>query len=73
MSVTSPESGRAEGAAPKLVKSADKLIKDCLAAQHEQIMLVTENRNTLAENHNKKKLATTLLVVETGMIADHFW
>ena len=31
----SPEPGRAEGAAPKLVKSSDKPIKEHFEAQHE--------------------------------------
>lgn len=44
--VTQPELGRAEGAAPKMVKNTDKPIKDHLTDKHEQ----TVNQNTIMRN-----------------------
>lgn len=58
------EAGRAESAAPKMLKSTDKLIKDCLSAQHEQ----KYNQKVLAKKHNDKKLVITLLKVGAGLI-----
>ena len=57
--VISPEPSRAESAAPKMVKSTDKAIKNCAAAQHEQ----TDNRYILAKMRNDEKLAITLLIM----------
>ena len=76
--VNPPESGRTESAAhaiPKiyLVKSTDKSIEDYLLAQHEQTILLTDNRKMLAEKHNDDKLAITILIVGAGLIAYHFW
>ena len=57
--VISPEPSRAESAAPKMVKSTDKAIKNRAAAQHEQ----TDNRYILAKMRNDEKLAITLLIM----------
>ena len=57
--VISPEPSRAESAAPKMVKSTDKAIKNREAAQHEQ----TDNRYILAKMRNDEKLAITLLIM----------
>ena len=62
--VTSPELSRAESAAPKMVKSTDKAIKNRVAAQHEQ----TDNRNILAKMCNNEKLAITLLIMGLGWL-----
>ena len=56
-------------AAPKMVKSIDKSIKDHLAAHHEQ----TDDQKMLTKKHNDEKLASTLLIVGPGLIAHHFW
>ena len=55
-------------AAPKMVKSIDKSIKDHLAAHHEQ----TDDQKMLTKKHDEK-LASTLLIVGPGLIAHHFW
>ena len=57
--VISPEPSRAESAAPKMVKSTDKAIKNRAAAQHEQ----TDNLYILAKMRNYEKLAITLLIM----------
>ena len=56
-----------------LVKSTDKSIKDRFLDQHEQTILLKDNRKTLAEKHNDEKLAITILIVGAGLIAYHFW
>ena len=48
------------------MKRTDKLVKDYNASQHEQAILLTER-------NNDEKLAITLLIVGTGMIAYYFW
>ena len=71
---TPPEYGRTECAAhagPKmyLMKGTDKSIKYCLLAQHEQTILLTDNLKMLTEKHTDEKLAITILIVGTGLIA----
>ena len=65
-SVTSPGLDRVEGAAHaahkiNLMKSTYKPIKE------------TNNQRMLAEKHNNKKLAITILIVGAGLVAFHFW
>ena len=62
--MTPPEPHRAEGTALKM----DKPIKDHLVVQHEKI----GNPKMLAEKHNDEKLAITIFIVGTGLIAYHF-
>ena len=67
--LTPPEFGKAEDVtydAPKLMKGMDKPVKDHLEAQHD-------NPKMLTEKHNDEKLAITLLIVGSGLIAYHFW
>ena len=50
---------------PKTVISADR---------HEPAeILIPHNLNMLTKKYNDEKLAITLLIVETGLIAYHFW
>ena len=57
------------------MKSSDKPIRDRLAAQHENIVtiLTVDNRKIVGEQYNDEKLAITLLIVGTWIIAYHFW
>ena len=67
--LTPPEPGKAESVAydaPKMMKSMDKSVKNCLAAQHD-------NPKMLAEKHNDDKLAIKFSIVGAGWIAYHFW
>ena len=71
---TPPEYGRTESAAHAgqkmyLMKGTDKSIKYCLLAQHEQTILLTDNLKMLTEKHTDEKLAITILIVGTGLIA----
>ena len=76
---TQSETGKAEGAAPKTVKSSDKPLKDHLVAQHDPVghkahhVQQTDSQKMLAEKHNDEKLALTFLIVRIGLIACHFW
>lgn len=47
-----------------LTKTSDKPIKDAKNI---------DNQKALAKKHNDKKLATTILSVETGLTAYHIW
>ena len=49
-----------------MMKSMDKSVKNCLAAQHD-------NPKMLAEKHNDDKLAIKFSIVGAGWIAYHFW
>ena len=71
--VIQPELGNAEVAVSKMVKNTDKLIKDRLAAQHKQTILLPNNQKNACRKHNDERLAITILIVEVGMIAYHFW
>ena len=76
--VALPENGRALGTlqtVPKmhLVNRTDKPIKDRLTAQHEQTILLTDNRKMLTEKHNDENLVITLLIMGAGLIDYHFW
>ena len=51
------------------MKGTDKSIKYCLLAQHEQTILLTDNLKMLTEKHTDEKLAITILIVGTGLIA----
>ena len=64
-----PGPGKAWGVtydAPKMMKSTNKPVKDCLATQHD-------NPKMIAEKHNDDKLVITFLIVGAGLIAYHFW
>ena len=52
--------------APKMMKSTDKPVKDCLVTQHD-------NPNMLAEKHNDEKLAITFLIMVAGLTTFLFW
>ena len=44
------------------------------AARHDPVRItVPHNLKMLTEKHNDGKLAITLLIVGTGLIAYHFW
>ena len=44
------------------------------ATQHDPVgATILHNLNMLTEKHNDEKLAITLLIVGTGLIAYHFW
>ena len=44
------------------------------ADQHEPAEItIRQNLKRLTEKHNDEKLAITLLIVGTGLIAYHFW
>ena len=44
------------------------------AVQHDPVeTTILHNLKMLTEKHNDKKLAITLLIVGTGLIAYHFW
>ena len=56
--MTPPESGREENVTHAilkmhLVKSTYKSIKDCLAAQHEQTILLTDNQKMVADDDDE--------------------
>ena len=51
----------------RLVKSSDKSIK------YAESILPIGNQTMLAEKQNNEKLAIVLLIVETELIAYHFW
>ena len=57
------------------MKSSDKPIRNRLAAQHENTVtiLTVDNRKIVGEQYNDEKLAITLLIVGTWIIAYHFW
>ena len=43
-------------------------------ARHDPVgATIPHNLRMLTENHKDKKLAITLLIVGTGLIAYHFW
>ena len=44
------------------------------ATQHDPVgTTIPHNLKTLTEKHNDEKLAITLLIVGTGLIAYHVW
>ena len=47
-----------------MIKTSDKLVKDAKNIDYQK---------TLAKKHNDKKLATTILSMETGLTAYHIW
>ena len=51
------------------MKGTDKAIKYCLLAQHEQIILLTDNLKMRTEKYTDEKLVITILIVGTGLIA----
>ena len=67
LAIAPSETGKAEVAAPKMVKSTDKLIKDRHAAQDDPVghkahqVQQTDNQRLLAERHNDEKLIITIL------------
>ena len=50
----------------------DKLITNCLVAQHESTE-PTDNQNVIAEKHNDEKLAIMFLNARAGLVPQHFW
>ena len=74
-----PKPGKAEGAAPKTVKSTDRPIRHNPTAQHDPVghkahqVQQTDNQRMLAEMHNDEKLAIAILIVGAGLVAYHFW
>ena len=45
-----------------------------LTAQHDPVgTTISHNLKTLTKKHNDQKLAITLLIVGTSLIAYHFW
>ena len=66
--MTPPESSRPESTDHKM----DKLITNCLVAQHESTE-PTDNQNVIAEKHNDEKLAIMFLNARAGLVPQHFW